>query len=164
MLDQEQKRKIKELLEEGIPKHLQGSMHALGAPAYSDRQVMVDMIEEIVCPKGKPKIITLCGSTRFIEHFAVMGWELEKQGAIALSCHYLPKSYFINKDISVCDHLAEVEGVKEHFDQLHMRKIEMSDEILVLNVEGYIGESTNNEIAHAKKLGKLIRYLEPMDE
>ena len=164
MLDQEQKRKIKELLEEGIPRKLQGDSFSQGAPAYSDRQVMVDMIEKIVCPKGTPKIITLCGSTRFIEHFAVMSWELEKQGAIVLSCHYLPESYFINKDISVCDHLAEVEGVKEHFGALHFRKIEISDEILVLNVEGYIGESTNNEIAHAKKLGKHIRYLEPIDD
>jgi len=40
----------------------------------------------------KPKIITLCGSTRFIEHFAVMAWELEKQGAIVLGLHYLPPS------------------------------------------------------------------------
>ena len=47
----------------------------------------------------KPKIITLCGSTRFIEHFAVMAWELEKQGAIVLGLHYLPQSYFDGGDI-----------------------------------------------------------------
>lgn len=49
---------------------------------------------------------------------------------------------------------------KTRLDELHKRKIELADEILVLNVGGYIGESTRSEIAHAQKLGKGIRYLE----
>ncbi len=104
-----------------------------------------------------PKIITLCGSTRFIEYFAVMAWELEKGGAIVLGLHYLPPSYKTKCE----SHLAETEGVAKHFDQLHLRKIDMSDSIYVLNVDGYIGNSTRNEIAYAKKLGKPITYLEP---
>jgi hypothetical protein len=47
-------------------------------------------------------------------------------------------------------------------DALRLRKIEMADEVLILNVGGYIGESTANELAHAKKLGKAIRFLETM--
>lgn len=109
----------------------------------------------------KPKIITLCGSTRFIEHFAVMAWELEKAGAIVLGLHYLPPSYFKNKDI-VKDHLAEHEEVSEHFDELHLQKIDLSDSIYVLNVDGYIGESTQREIDYAKKHGKKISYLEDL--
>ena len=107
----------------------------------------------------KPKIITLCGSTRFIEHFAVMAWELEKQGAIVLGLHYLPQSYFDGGDI-IENHLAEHEGVCKHFDELHLRKIDLSDSIYVLNVEGYIGESTAREIKYAEKLGLPISYLE----
>ncbi len=107
----------------------------------------------------KPKIICLVGSTRFIETFAIMAYELEKQGAITVGCHYLPPSYFEGGPV-VRDHLAEVEDCKEHFDRLHFRKIELADEILVLNVGGYIGDSTKREIAYARKLGKKIRWLE----
>ena len=46
-------------------------------------------------------------------------------------------------------------------DALHFRKIELADEILVINVGDYVGESTQNEIDHAKSLGKPIRWLEP---
>jgi len=107
----------------------------------------------------KPKIVCLVGSTRFVETFAIMAYELEKQGAIVVGCHYLPPSYFKGKPI-VKDHLAELEGCKEHFDRLHFRKIELADEILVLNVGGYIGDSTKREISYARKLGKKVRWLE----
>lgn len=46
-------------------------------------------------------------------------------------------------------------------DDLHKRKIEMADEVLILNVGGYIGSSTRSELEHAQKLGKKVRYLEP---
>jgi len=110
----------------------------------------------------KPKIITLCGSTRFIEYFSVMAWELEKQGAIVLGLHYLPPSYFAGSDI-VESHLAEHERVAAHFDELHLRKIDLSDSIYVLNVDGYIGESTQREIDYAQKHGKDISYLESQE-
>ena len=109
----------------------------------------------------KPRVITLCGSTRFIEHFAVMAWELEKQGAIVLGLHYLPPSYFDGKVVE--NHLAEHESVAEHFDNLHLRKIDLSDSVYVLNVNSYIGDSTKREIEYAKKNGKPISYLEPIE-
>ncbi|MBQ1348927.1 MAG: hypothetical protein IIY58_06215, partial [Aeriscardovia sp.] len=49
---------------------------------------------------------------------------------------------------------------KEMLDDMHKRKIDMADEIFVINVGGYIGESTRGEIAYAKKTGKAVRYLE----
>jgi hypothetical protein len=49
--------------------------------------------------------------------------------------------------------------VKAALDQLHFRKIDISDEILVLNVGGYIGSSTRNEIEYATRTGKRVRYL-----
>lgn len=111
----------------------------------------------------KPKIITLCGSTRFIETIAVMGYLLEKEGAIVLGLHFLPQSYFKGDDV-VASHIAEKEGVAEHFDNLHLRKIDISDSIYVINVNGYIGESTRNEIDYAEKIGKPVTYLESKQE
>ena len=52
------------------------------------------------------------------------------------------------------------EGIKEMLDDMHFRKIDIADEIFVLNVGGYIGSSTRNEIEYAKRTGKPISYLE----
>ena len=50
---------------------------------------------------------------------------------------------------------------KMMLDVLHKKKINIANEILVLNVDGYIGDSTRSEIAHAKNMGKPIRWLFP---
>lgn len=54
------------------------------------------------------------------------------------------------------------EGTKEMLDDMHLRKIDMADEIYVINVGGYIGSSTRNEIEYAKRTGKVVRFLEIM--
>ena len=54
-------------------------------------------------------------------------------------------------------------GTKEMLDDMHLRKIDMADEIFVINVDGYIGESTKREIAFAEKTGKKVIYLEPVE-
>jgi hypothetical protein len=51
--------------------------------------------------------------------------------------------------------------VKKMLDELHLRKIDLADEVLVLNVGNYIGQSTSREVEYAKKNGKTLRYLEP---
>ena len=51
-------------------------------------------------------------------------------------------------------------GTKEMLDDMHLRKIDLADEIFVINFGGYIGESTRSEIAYAEKTGKKVRYLE----
>lgn len=103
----------------------------------------------------KPKIVCLCGSTTFTNQMLVKQWELTKQGYIVLSWCALPYSYFKGPDKA---HIGDQEGVKEIVDELHLRKIDLADEVLVLNVDGYIGESTAKEIAYAKSLKKPIRY------
>ena len=110
----------------------------------------------------RPKIVCFCGSSRFIEQFGIFMWEYEKAGNIALGLHWLPPSYFdeLNRP-AADDHQAEAEGLAEKMDELHLRKIDLADEVFILNVGGYIGESTRNEIEYAKKLGKKIKYLEP---
>ena len=54
------------------------------------------------------------------------------------------------------------EGTKEMLDDMHKRKIDMADEIFVINVDGYIGSSTRSEIKYATATGKTVNYLEPM--
>jgi len=51
-------------------------------------------------------------------------------------------------------------GVKEMLDRMHLAKIDMADGIFVVNVDGYIGESTRREIEYAKEHGKTIEFLE----
>ena len=104
---------------------------------------------------GQSKTVTLCGSSRFTDIMAVCAWMIEKQeNAIAMGLHLLPIWY------PNCppDHLAEHEGIAEQMDALHLRKIDLSDEIFVVNYSNYIGNSTSNEIAHAERIGKPVRY------
>jgi hypothetical protein len=109
----------------------------------------------------KPKIVCLCGSTRFICLMAVLAFEFERDGdVIVLGLHLLPSNYPGVRP----DHMAEAVGRKEHFDDLHKRKIDISDEIFVVNYGGYIGESTRSEISYAIEHRKPLRYLEPPAE
>ena len=101
-----------------------------------------------------PKVITLCGSSRFCGVMTICGWFLERdEGAITMGLHLLPSWY-----TPVESHLAEAEGVRDKMDELHLRKIDLSDEIFVVNLENYIGESTRKEIEYATQLGKPVRY------
>ena len=56
------------------------------------------------------------------------------------------------------------EKTKKMLDEMHKQKIDMSDEIYVINVGGYIGESTKNEIEYAKEEEKKISYLESIKQ
>ena len=97
------------------------------------------------------KIITLCGSTRFKEQFMELQKRLTLKGWIVIS-------------VGMFGHSGDEEvwkpGVKEMLDDMHLRKIDLADEIFVINVGGYIGESTKREIDYASKTGKKINYLE----
>ncbi len=104
----------------------------------------------------KPKIVVLCGSSRFVEKMAICAWIIERnEGAITLGRHLsLPGGYADG----IPDHLAGHEGVEAKMDQLHVRKIDLADEVFVVNVNDYIDESTQKEIAHARKHGKLLMW------
>lgn len=103
----------------------------------------------------KPKVVCVSGSTRFIGWMAIAMWELEKKGVIALGCHLLPAFYG-----AAAHHQAEAEGVAAAMDELHRRKIDLADSLLVVTVGGYIGQSTREEIQYANALGKPVEYLE----
>lgn len=92
------------------------------------------------------KIITLCGSTRFKEEYIKVQRDLTLQGNIVIS-------------VGLFGHDMSGE-TKKMLDELHLRKIDISDEIFVINVGGYIGSSTSKEIEYAKNHGKVVNYLE----
>ena len=100
---------------------------------------------------GKYKVITLCGSTRFRDAFIEAQKRLTLEGNIVISVGLFGHSG---------DDEVWTEGTKEMLDDMHKRKIDMADAIYVINVGGYIGESTRSEIEYAKRNGKEVRYLE----
>lgn len=103
----------------------------------------------------KPKIVVLCGSSRFVDVMAVCAWLIEREeNAITMGLHLLPNWY---PDVPA-DHLAEHEGVAEQMDELHLRKIDLADEVFVVNVNHYIGDSTTNEVIYARKKEIPIRF------
>lgn len=107
---------------------------------------------------GKYKVITLCGSTRFREAFLQTQKKLTLEGNIVISVGLFGHS----GDTEVWEGMDEgtMTATKAMLDDMHLRKIDMSDEIFVINVGGYIGESTRKEIAYAEACGKPVRYLE----
>ena len=107
------------------------------------------------------KIITLCGSTKFKDEFLKAQKDLTLQGNIVISVGLFGHS----GDTEVWENMDEGTRTKtkEMLDDMHKRKIDMADEIFVINVGGYIGESTKSEIEYAKALNKIINYLEPLE-
>ena len=99
------------------------------------------------------KIITLCGSIKFKDKFIKIQEKLTLDGNIVLTPNFFNgiKKEEIDK------------RMKKMLDEMHKQKINMSDEIYVINVGGYIGESTKSEIEYAKRNSKKISYLESIN-
>ena len=108
--------------------------------------------------QGKYKVITLCGSTRFKEEFMSVQKMLSLKGNIVISVGLFGHS----GDNEVWENMDEgtLTKTKEMLDDMHKAKIDMSDEIFVINVGGYIGDSTRSEIEYAMQHGKKVNYLE----
>ena len=106
----------------------------------------------------KYPVITLCGSTRFKDEFFEVQKRLTLEGNIVISVGLFGHS----GAEEVWDGMDEgtLSKTKEMLDDMHKRKIDMADEIFVINVDGYIGESTRSEIDYAIEHGKKVRYLE----
>lgn len=99
---------------------------------------------------GNYKVITLCGSTKFKDEFLKVQKELTLAGNIVISVGLFGHSG---------DKEVWTEGTKEMLDEMHKRKIDMADEIFVINVGGYIGSSTKSEIEYAEAHNKKVNYL-----
>ena len=101
---------------------------------------------------GKYKIITLCGSTRFKDEFHEAQKRLTLEGNIVISVGLFGHSG---------DEEVWAENIKPMLDDMHFRKIDLADDIFVINPGGYIGSSTQKEIEYAHSTGKEVRYLMP---
>lgn len=105
---------------------------------------------------NRPTIVCLCGSTRFYKDFLEQNYLETMAGRIVLSVGFYPHA--------VAEMHGEGVGItpeqKEDLDQLHLRKIDLCDEILVINIGGYVGASTARELAYARQHGKRVRFLE----
>ena len=99
----------------------------------------------------KYPVITLCGSTKFKDEFIEIQKNLTLDGYIVIS-------------VGLFGHSGDdLHGLKEMLDDMHKRKIDLADEIFVINKNGYIGSSTRSEIEYAKLHGKKINYLEAVN-
>ena len=102
-----------------------------------------------------PKIVCLCGSTRFMKVFRQANLTETLAGKIVLSIGCNTKS-----DDALGLSTKDIERLKE----LHLRKIDLADEVYVLNVGGYIGSSTRKEIEYAESLNMPVKYLKEIKQ
>lgn len=127
-------------------KEIEGSKPVLeGLYAMFQKLAKYEDLEEKL-----PEIVCLCGSTRFFKTFDEQDFRLTLEGKIVLSIGCNTKSD---------EGLKLTAEDKIRLDELHKRKIDLCDYVLVLNVDGYIGDSTRSEIVYAEKIGKPIKYL-----
>lgn len=112
--------------------------------------------------QGNYKVVTLCGSTRFKDEFMEAQKRLTLEGNIVISVGLFGHS----GDNEVWESMDEgtLTKTKEMLDDMHKRKIDMADEIFVINVGGYIGSSTRSEIDYAVAAGKPVHYLEAIQK
>lgn len=120
----------------------------------------------------RPTVVCLCGSTKFFNEYMKANYDETMAGRIVLTVgafvHLSKQRVSVDGCMGMQEAVVDVihrtgeqltSQEKFMLDALHMCKIDMADEILVLNVGGYIGESTAREIAYAHMRGKKIRYL-----
>jgi hypothetical protein len=104
----------------------------------------------------RPTIVCLCGSSRFYDEFQQANYDLTMAGEIVLSIGFYPHATVQHGYGEGVGH-DSVEKVG--LDELHKRKIDLADYVYVLDVDGYVGESTKSEIDYAAQHGVPIRFL-----
>lgn len=96
---------------------------------------------------GRPEIVCICGSTRFVDEMRAANRDLTFAGVIVVAP-------------GEADEVITAEQ-KTSLDALHLRKIDLADRVLVVNPGGYVGESTAREIAYARATGKPVSFTDP---
>ncbi|NIS34442.1 MAG: hypothetical protein GWN07_28000 [Actinobacteria bacterium] len=100
-----------------------------------------------------PEVVCLCGSTRFKDAYRAENKRLTLEGKVVLSV-----AFFGHAD----DESVAISGEgKAQLDEVHKRKIDLADRVHVINVDGYVGDSTRSEIEYAQERGLPVTYLEP---
>ena len=104
-----------------------------------------------------PPVVCLCGSTRFYDEFQQAAYDLTMRGEIVLSVGFYPHATARHGHGEGIGHDS---AAKAALDELHKRKIDLADYVLVINPGGYVGLSTRSEIAYAAAHGKPVVYLQ----
>jgi dienelactone hydrolase len=107
----------------------------------------------------KPLVICICGSTRFKDQIMLVNAALTVHGWIVLA-----PGVFGHTDMPDYDWSTDVSDLKRRLDRLHFAKIDMADAVFIVNVDGYIGESTRRELDYALAQDKRVYYLKAPDE
>lgn len=117
-------------------------------------------MEQVSVERSRPVVVCLCGSSRWpYAHLAVSMQEtLAGRIVIPMGCY--GHADFPSGARQATSDGDESDTVKQMLDQLHFRKIDLADEIVVITVDGVIGNSTRREIAYAESLGKAVRYVD----
>jgi hypothetical protein len=104
-------------------------------------------------------IVCICGSTRFENETKRMAESLTLAGQVVLMVNCWSKKDALHEPLNPID-----EEIKTMLDKIHKQKIRMANYVLVMNINGYWGKSTQSEIDYAKKIGKPVKYIEPLKE
>jgi hypothetical protein len=129
----------------------------------NNRRLMIAVAAEVLdaipakADDGRPEIVCLCGSTRFYDEFQAANYDLTMLGKIVLSVGFYPHALTKSGHGEGVGHDS---SEKVALDELHKRKIDLADRVYILNVNGYIGDSTRSEIEYAVAHGKPVDYLE----
>jgi hypothetical protein len=133
------------------------NLHQEGADHLSEATFSACSYEVVFKSRHRPKIVTLCGSTRFPHAYEIATLQWTVRGYIVLSA-----GATVKKDAYLDAVVGSISPEqKVMLDELHLRKIDMSDEIVVLNVDGYVGDSVREEIVYALEERKGINWIEP---
>jgi hypothetical protein len=108
----------------------------------------------------RPEIVVLCGSTKFFQEYAEANYTLTMANYIVLSVGFYPHATDKTGHGEGIGHDSEAKVI---LDELHKRKIDLADRVVVLNIGGYIGSSTQSEIEYAEKHGKPVHYHEAIE-
>lgn len=100
------------------------------------------------------RIVAIIGSSKFKDHHLGVAQRETLKGHIVLL-----SGFWHHRDMAPI-----TDEQKRQIDELMLDKIDLSTEVFVVNVNGYVGESTQKGILRAKDLGKPLRYLEPLPE
>jgi hypothetical protein len=106
-------------------------------------------VEEPSAAPHEFTVITLCGSMRFREDFERLDADLTLAGHVVLT----PTALDPSREITAEE--------RARLGRIHLQRIAMSDEVLIVNVGDYVGDSTRREIEHARSRGIPVSFLEP---
>lgn len=131
----------------------------IGRPSFEIAQSGIPSPRDPIrgLPISRPEIVCLCGSTRFYRQFQEANYRLTMEGKVVLTVGF----YSHAQEQAHGEQIGVTPEAKARLDDLHLRKIDLADRIFVLNVGGYIGESTGREIAYAFHHRKPITFLQP---